>query len=156
MDAALEWVTRQWLEIGGFVVTCAALFYAHLAYRTSALGLAHAKQTELTSLRIQAKAALNDARQAQVSLELSCQVCRASWASHARKQPMMLSGSVGLFDRSPIGSVQYEGKQLLRQLDVPIEKVDEMDLKALEALLQESTGISLGIQALAGKLESPP
>ncbi|MBA3910640.1 MAG: hypothetical protein C0524_12325 [Rhodobacter sp.] len=158
MDTVLEWVTRQWLEIVGVAVTIAALIYAHLAYRTSALGLAHAKQAELTNLRIQTKAALNDARQAQVSLELSCQIYRTSWASHERMQPMTMSapGSFGLFKRSPIDDVQHEGRQLLQQLDALGATVDDMDLQALEALQQKAKATSLAIQALAGRLEGPP
>jgi hypothetical protein len=151
-----EWFTRHWLEIGSFLATCAALFYAHLAYRTSLRGLVQAKQAELTNLRIQTKAALNDARQAQVSLELTCQIYRANWASHARKQPMLLSGSVGFFERSPIDAVRFEGMQLLQQLDASSANVDGMDLRALEASGQEAKATSLAIQALAGKLESPP
>lgn len=158
MDSVLEWATRQWLEIVGVAVTFAALVYAHLAYRTSALGLAHAKQAELTNLRIETKASLSDARQAQVSLGLSCQVYRGMWASHERKQPIKLSapGPMGLFKRSPIDAVQSEGWTLLNQLDAEGATVDTMDLLALEALLQKAKATSLAIQALAGKLEGPP
>jgi hypothetical protein len=158
MDSVLEWVTRQWLEIVGVAVTIAALIYAHLAYRTSAMGLDHAKQAELNNLKIQTKAALNDARQAQVSLELSCQVYRGMWASHERKQPMRMGapGPMGLFKRSPIDDVQLEGRQLLQQLDTEGANVDAIDLQALEALQQKAKARSLAIQALAGKLEGPP
>ena len=158
IDNFFEWILRQWLEIGGFIVTCAALFYAHLAYRTSAAGLVHSKQAELNSLRIQTKAAMNDAHQAQVSLELTCQIYRANWASHERKQPMTLRapGPMGFFKRSPIDDVQREGRQLLQQLEAEGATVDAMDLEALEALLQKAKATSLAIQALAGKLEGPP
>ena len=158
MDSVLEWFTRQWLEIVGVAITIAALIYAHLAYRTSALGLAHAKQAELTNLRIQTKAALTDARQAQVSLGLSCQIYRANWASHEWKQPIRIGGPgpVGFFKRSPIDEVEYEGRKLLQQLDAAGATVDAMDLQALEALQQQAKATSLAIQALAGKLEGPP
>ena len=158
MDSVLEWFTRQWLEIVGVAITVAALMYAHLAYRTSAMGLDHAKQAELNSLRIQTKAALSDARQAQVSLGLSCHVYRGMWASHERKQPMMMGapGPMGIFKRSPIDDVQHEGRQLLQQLDAESATIDAMDLQALEALLQKAKATSLAIQALAGKLEGPP
>ncbi len=157
MDASLEWITRLWLEIGGFIATCAALFYAHRAYRTSALGLAHAKQAELNSIRIQTKSALNDARQSLVSLDLNCQNYRAQWASHRRKQGMMLGvpRSIGLLESSPIDAVQYEGKRLLSQLDSASATVDAMDLQALETLQQRAKDTALGIQELALKLESP-
>ena len=158
MDTVLDWITLQWLEILGVAITIAALIYAHLAYQTSAMGLAHAKQAELTNLRIQTKAALSDARQTQVSLELSCQLYRASWASHERKQPMTLSAptSFGLFKRSPIDDVQHKGRQLLQQLDAEGATVDAMDLLALEALLQKAKATSLAIQAFSGNLEGPP
>lgn len=158
MDSALDWITRQWLELLGVVITIAALIYAHLAYRTSALGLAHAKQAELNNLRIQTKAALNDERQAQVSLGLSCQVYRASWASHERKQPITLGGPgpMGVFKRSPIDEVEYEGRKMLQKLDAVSATVDQMDLRELEVLQQKAKATSLGIQALAGKLEGPP
>ncbi|WP_426034046.1 hypothetical protein [Cypionkella sp. TWP1-2-1b2] len=155
IDTFLDWITRQWFEIGSFAVTCAALFYAHLAYRVGKSGLEQTKQAELNTLRIQTKAALNDARQAQVSLELTCQVFRANWASHARKQPLTLSRHVGLFDRSPIDKVQFEGRQFLQELDASSATLDEMDLQALEALGQQAKAISLAIQSLAGKLELP-
>lgn len=156
-DPVLEWLTRQWLEILGVAITIAALIYAHLAYRTSALGLAHAKEAELTNVRIQTKAALSDAQQAQVSLGLSCQVYRGMWASHERKQPMMMGapGPMGIFKRSPIDVVQHEGRQLLQRLDAEGATVDAMDLQALEALLQKAKATSLSIQALAGRLEPP-
>lgn len=156
IDTALDWLARQWLELLGVAITIAALIYAHLAYRTSALGLAHAKQAELTNLRIQTKAALSDARQAQVSLELSCQVYRASWASAARKQPLRFSSPAGIFERSPIDAVQYEGRQLLQKLDAASATIDAMTLQELEALQQLAKTTSLGIQALAGKLEGAP
>ena len=158
LDTALDWITRQWLELLGVAITIAALVYAHLAYRTSALGLAHAKQAELNNLRIQTKAALNDARQAQVSLGLSCQVCRASWDSHERRQPFRIGApeSMGLFKRSPTDEVEYEGRKLLQQLDAVSATVDQMDLRELEVLQQKAKATSLGIQALAGKLEGPP
>ncbi len=155
MTTVLEWATRQWLEILGVAITVAALIYAHLAYRTGLLGLGQAKQAELNSLRIQAKAAMNDARQAQVSLVLTCQIYRASWANHARKQPMTLGKSGGIFERSPIDAVQLEGRLLLEQLSAFGETVDQMDLQALEALMQKAKATSLSIQALAGKLEAP-
>lgn len=155
MDSVLEWVARQWLEIMGVAITVAALIYAHLAYRTGLLGLGQAKQAELNSLRIQAKSGMNDARQAQVSLEFTCQIYRANWASHVRKQPMTLGKSGGIFERSPIDAVQFEGRQLLQQLATSGDKVDEMDLQALEALMQKAKATSLSIQALAGRLESP-
>jgi hypothetical protein len=158
MDSVLEWLTRQWLEIVGVAITIAALIYAHLAYRTSALGLAHAKQAELTNVRIQTKAALSDARQAQVSLGLSCQVYRGMWASHERKQGMMLRApdSMGIFKRSPIDDVQHKGGQLLQQLDAEAATIEAMNLQALEALQQKAKATSIAIQALAGKLEGPP
>lgn len=154
----LEWLTRQWLEIVGVAITVAALFYAHLAYRIGLLGLDQAKKAELNSLRIQAKAGMNDARQAQVSLELTCQIFRANWASHALKQRVMLTGPLGRFERSAIDidKVQFEGNHLLQQLSASGETVDEMDLQALEALMQKAKATSLSIQGLAGKLESPP
>lgn len=155
MTTVLEWVARQWLEILGVAITIAALIYAHLAYRTGLLGLGQAKQAELNSLRIQAKAAMNDARQTQVSLELTCQIYRANWASHARKQPMTLGKSGGIFERSPIDSVQLEGRRMLEQLSASAETVDQMDMQALEALMQMAKATSLSIQALAGKLEAP-
>jgi predicted anti-sigma-YlaC factor YlaD len=114
IDIALDFFARKWLETGSFFVTCAALFYAHLAYRTSERGLDHAKSAELNSLRLQAKAGLNDARQTQVSLELSCQVYRANWASYARTQPSLNSVPAGIFDRSPVDRVQFKGRQLLQ------------------------------------------
>ena len=61
-DFVFDWVARRCLEIGSFVANCSALFYAHLAYRTSMLGLAQAKQAELRSLRIKAKASVSDAQ----------------------------------------------------------------------------------------------
>lgn len=155
IEVALEWVAHQWLEIGTLVATCGALFYAHLAYRTSKRGLDQAKQAEVNSLRIQAKAALNDTRQAQVSLELSCQVYRANWASYARTQPI-LGRPAGHFERCPINAVQSEGRQLLAPLSTSSENVDKMDLSELEALMQRAKATSLRIQALAGKLEPPP
>ncbi len=156
MDSVLEWLTRQWLEIAGFAATCAALFYAHLAYLNSAAGLAHAKQAELTNMRLQTKAALNDARQSQVSLELTCQVYRANWASHERKQGLRLGAPKGFFERSSIDIVQSEGWQLLQKLDAASANVDAMTLQELEALQQQAKATSLGIQALAGRLEGPP
>lgn len=158
MDAALVWLMRQWLEIAGFAATCAALFYAHLAYKNSAAGLAQARKAEITSVRLQTKTALNDARQSQVSLELRCQLCRASWDSHERKQPVRIGapGSLGLFERSPIDALKHEGWALLQQLDDASVNVDTMDLHALEALQQRAKATSLEIQALAGKLEGPP
>lgn len=155
MDFALDWVAHRCLENGSFVTTCAALFYAHLAYRTSMLALAQAKQAELTILRIQAQSALIDAPQAQVSLAITCQVYRANWASHARKQPMTLGKSGGIFERSPSDAVQQQGVQLIQQLDAYIKLVDQMDLLGLEALLQKAKATALGIQALAGSLEPP-
>ncbi len=156
IDTALDWLARQWLELLGVAITIAALIYAHLAYRTSALGLAHAKQAELTNLRIQTKAALSDARQSQVSLALTCQVYRSSWASHQRKQPLTLGVPKGMFERSPIDIVQSEGWQLLQKLDAASATVDAMNLQELEALQQQAKATSLGIQALAGRLEGPP
>lgn len=156
MESVLEWATRQWLEILGVAITIAALIYAHLAYRTGLLGLGQARQAELTSLRIQAKAAMNDARQAQVSLELTCQIYRANWANYNRTQPMLSNNHAGIFHRSTTDSVQFEGKKLLAQLSASSENLDAMDLQALEALMQKAKATSLGIQALAGKLESPP
>lgn len=155
-EIALEWFTRHWLEIGSFFVTCAALFYAHLAYRTSMRGLDQAKLAELNSLRIQTKAGLNDARQALVSLELNCQIYRSNWVRYERTQPITLSGSSGLFEHSPIDAVLVEGRQLLQQLDASSRNVDEMSLQALEALLQRAKVTSLSIQSVAGRLESPP
>ena len=152
----LDWIARHWLEILTFLTTFAALIYAHLAYTKSAMGLIQAQKAELTSLRIQTKAALNEARQAQVSLELTCQVYRANWDSHTRKQGLMMRGPDKFFERSPIDDVRYEGLHLLGELDAASAKVDAMDLEALEALMQKAKRISLGIQALAGKLESPP
>lgn len=58
--------------------------------------------------------------------------------------------------RSPIDAVQYEGRRLLQELDAVSATVDAMDLQALEALQQKAKATSLGIQALAGKLEGPP
>jgi hypothetical protein len=158
MDSALDWITRQWLELLGVVITIAALIYAHLAYRVSSLGLAHAKEAELTNIRILTKAALNDARQAQVSLGLSCQVYRASWASHERKQPLTIGspGPMGLFKRFPIDEVEHEGRRLLQQLDAASASVDQMGLRELEVLQQKAKATSLGIQVLAGNLEGPP
>jgi hypothetical protein len=138
------------------IVACGGLLYAHLAYRTSERGLAQAKLAELTSLRIQARAGLNDARQAQVSLELTCQIYRANWASYARTQPPLSIKSTGLFERSPIDAIEFEGRQLLEQVSASGETVDKMDLQALEALMEKAKAASLGIQALAGKLQSPP
>jgi len=144
MDSVLDWIARQWLEILGVAITVAALIYAHLAYRVGLLGLAQNKQAELNSLRIQTKAALSDARQAQVSLELSCQIYRGMWASHERKQPMRLGApdSMGIFKRSPIDDVQHKGRQLLQQLEAEGATVDAMDLQALEALLQKAKATS--------------
>lgn len=156
INIALEWLTRHWLEVSSFVVTCAALFYAHLAYRTSERGLAHAKQAELNGLRVQAKSAMNDARQAQVSLDLTCQIYRANWANYNRMQPQLSNNHAGIFQRQPTDAVQFEGRQLVKQLSASGETVDKMDLQALEALLQIAKATSLNIQALAGKLESPP
>ena len=152
----LEWLTRQWLEIVGVAITVAALFYAHLAYRIGLLGLDQAKKAELNSLRIQAKAGMNDARQAQVSLELTCQIYRANWASHTRKQGLSLKRPSGIFERSPIDTIQFEGRQLLQQLSASGDTVDDMDLQALEALMQKAKATSLSIQALASRLEFPP
>jgi hypothetical protein len=155
-EVALNWISHKWLETGSFFITCAALFYAHLAYRTSERGLDHAKQAELTSLRIQAKSGVNDARQALGSLELTCQIYRANWANYERTQPLLANRPVGLLNRSPIDAVQFEGRKLLEQLSASGEAVDTMDLQALEALMQEAKATSLRIQALSGKLESPP
>lgn len=155
IDTFLDWITRQWFEIGSFAVTCAALFYAHLAYRVGKSGLEQSRQAELNTLRIQTKAALNGARQAQVSLELTCQIYRTNWASHDRKHLPALARHAGLFERSPIDRVQFEGRQLLQQLDAPRATVDEMDLQVLEALGQQAKAVSLAIQSLAGKLELP-
>lgn len=156
IETALDWLAHQWLEVLGVAITIAALIYAHLAYRTSALGLAHARQAELTNLRIQTKAALSDARQSQVSLALTCQVYRASRASHERKQRIRLGAPEGFFERSPIDIVQSEGLQLLQKLDAASANVDVMTLQELEALQQQAKATSLGIQALAAKLEGPP
>lgn len=155
MDSVLEWATRQWLEIVGVAITVAALIYAHLAYRVGMLGVAQNTQIEVNSLRIQTKAALNDARQSQVSLELTCQIYRANLASQTRQHGMMLTPATGLFERSPIDAVQFEGRQLLQQLDAPSATVDGMNLQDLEALGQKAKAVSLSIQALAGKLETP-
>jgi hypothetical protein len=153
---ALEWFTFKWLEISTLIIAFGGLLYAHLAYRTSERGLTQAKLAELTSLRIQAKSGLNDARQAQVSLELTCQIYRANWANYNRKQPQLSKMHTGIFQRSPTDAVQFEGKKLLEQLSAPSENLDAMDLQALEALMQKAKATSLSIQALAGKLESPP
>jgi hypothetical protein len=155
MDSVLEWITRQWLEIVGVAVTIAALIYAHLAYRTSEKGLAHSKQAELNSFRVNTKAALNDAQQAQVSLELTCQIYRANQAAYDRKQGPMMGIPKGMFERSPIDEVQYEGIALLRKLAKESAHLDSMDLKGLEALQQRAKAIAREIQALAGKLETP-
>ena len=64
-------------------------------------------------------------------------------------------GPIGLFERSPNDAVQNEGRQLLQQLDALSASVNDMDLQALEVLQQKAKATSLGIQALAGKLESP-
>lgn len=156
IDIALDFFVRKWLEISTLIVACGGLLYAHLAYRTSERGLDHAKQAELNSFRIQAKAGLNDARQAQVSLELSCQIYRANWANYNRASRGLSNAHVGPFKRSPIDAVKFEGWKLLEQLSTSGEAVDKMDLQALEALIQEAKATSLRIQALSGKLESPP
>lgn len=156
MGLLLEWATRQWLEIMGVTVTGAALIYAHLAYRVGLLGLAQNKQAELNSFRVQTKAALSEARQAQVALERACQVYRSQWVRHERKAgPMWRREGVGPFERSPIDKVESEGRQRLSQLHAASADIDRMDLPALEALGQKAKAVALDIQALAGKLPSP-
>jgi hypothetical protein len=44
----------------------------------------------------------------------------------------------------------------VQQLSASGENVEAMNLQALEALIQEAKATSLRIQALSGKLESPP
>jgi hypothetical protein len=156
LDLAWEFFGRKWLEIITLVVAFGGLLYAHLSYRTSKRGLAQGAQAELNTLRIQAKAGLNDARQSQVALDLTCQIYRANWASHARKQGVTLSAPVGLHGHAPTDAVQFEGRKLLQQITASGENLDAMDLQALEMFLQHAKAASLNIQALAGKLASPP
>ena len=156
IDIALELFARKWLEISTLIIAFGGLIYAHLAFRTSTHGLVHAKQAELNNLRLQAKTGISDAQQAQVSLELTCQIYRANWASYNRTQPMLSNNHAGIFQRSPVDAVQFEGRKILEQLVMSGKAVDTMNLQALEALIQEAKATSLRIQALSGRLESPP
>lgn len=80
-DGAFRWILSHWLEIVTLLATFAALFYAHLAYRSSVDAAAQARAAELTSLRIQANAGLSDAQLSLFALEANCQDNRSQWAS---------------------------------------------------------------------------
>jgi len=153
MKDIVVWVAQHWLEVSSFIVTCAALFYAHLAYRTSQQGLDQAKLAELNNLRLQTKAAMSDARQALVSLELRCHVYRAEWDRRELKKPVFLRMPKGLSDRTPIDEVLIQGRQLLGRLATSSKNLDDMDFQELEALIQSARETSLNVQALAGELK---
>lgn len=152
----LDWLARHWLEIASIPLATAALTYAHLAYRASMRGLSHATMAELNAVRIKAKEGLNEAHQALVSLQLACQDSRAKWESHRKKNRQLLTFSGWPSEQSPNDRVEGEGRQFLAQLSTAAESVDKMSLQELEALLQQAKTTALQIQALAGRLESPP
>ena len=115
-DSVTMWVIGQVLAIGSFFATCAALFYAHLAYRSSTRNTEQAQAAELTSLRIQAKAGLDDAQRSLFALKANCQANRADWRTHEFRQGPALGRMEPMFRTTPTDKVQHRGQAILEKL----------------------------------------
>ncbi len=152
---ALEFFVGKWLEITTLIVACGGLVYAHLAYRTSGRGLAHAKQAELTSLRLQTKASLGDAEQSLVSLQLNCAIHHAATESERLRRGPTLAPPEGMLGHSPSDKVAAKGRKVLQDLEAGFANIDQMGLQELEESMRLAKVTSLKIQALASELTAP-
>ena len=115
-ESVTMWVYGQVLAVGSFTATCAALFYAHLAYRSSTRNTEQARAAELTSLRIQAKAGLDDAQRSLIALNANCQANRAEWQAHEFRQGPALGRMKPMFQTTPTDKVQHRGQAILEKL----------------------------------------
>ena len=155
IDIAMDFFARRWLEIGSFFTTCAALFYAHLAYRVSSKGLDQAQAAQLTNLRIQAKAGLSDAEQSLVSLQLACASHQATTERDRLRRGLTLPSFKEDFAKAPSEKVGAKGRKLLHDLNAGFASVDQMGLQELEAMMRLAKVTSLKIRALSSELPAP-
>ena len=153
-DNIVMWLFGPVLAVGSFIVTCAALFYAHLAYRSSVKSAEQARAAELTSLRIQAKTGLDDAQRSLIALKTDCQANRAEWQRYERQLPPLRSQS--MINLWPDAEVVALAHNMLDKLVQSYDAVDTMTPSELEELLQEARTTSMKVLALAGELEAPP
>jgi hypothetical protein len=155
IDTFLDFFASKWLEISTLIVACGGLVYAHLAFRTSKLGLGQASRAELTNLRILAKASLSDAEQSLVSLQLNCAIHRAAAEAERLRNGPKLSSSTNMFSPQPSDKVAAKAQNLLQGLGDDYANIDKLDLPELEELMRKAKLTSLKIQALASELSAP-
>ena len=155
-DSVAMWIFGPVLAVGSFIATCAALFYAHLAYRSSVKNSEQARAAELTSLRILAKAGLDDAQRSLIALKTDCQANRAEWETHDFRHVPDLGRMQSMFKTTPTDKVQQRGQTILANISQAYSTLDAKTKNELETLVNEARTASLQIMALAGELQGPP
>ena len=155
-DSVAMWLLGPVLAVGSFIATCAALFYAHLAYRSSVKNTEQARAAELTSLRIQAKAGLGEAQRSLLALQTSAQASRTEWASHERKQRPVLGPIRDGYSQTSNPKTLGRGHTIFRTLEQSFANVESMKPTELETLMQDARAASLRILSLAGEFQGPP
>lgn len=151
---AVDWVLGRWLELGSFIATCVAIFYAHLAYRSSVKSGLQAQAAGLVSLRVQAKSAFTEAQRGYVLFEAACRANRSQWVRYERGLPPLRNPS--MFNLWPNAKVAAKALTLLEKLSQSYALIETKTEVELEVLLQEAFIASLQMSELAESLETPP
>lgn len=137
-------------------LTALAVIYAHLAYRSSVTSAAQARAAELTSLKIQANAALDEAGRAMLAVRSACQANDGEWSNHLSRQPMVLLAAHAMFPERKSAPVERQGQILLAQLQDAFAKDEAKTPPDYEALIKQARAVASEIVGLTSQLESPP
>lgn len=154
-EAVIEWLGSQWLELASVLLACVALFYAHLAYRSSVQNFAESREVQLTELRVQANEALANAVHSFMDLESKCRQSRVAWEQFEMLELPPLAPRVSAFRRFPSDRTRHKGSSLLQDLQNRPGLIESMSAKELEAALHAARVASLKIMALAAEIEPP-
>lgn len=150
-----DWMKNQWFEAVSLIIAIVALSYAARANHMSKSAAKAAENSQLASLRIEAKSRLAEAHRSALSLRSNCQQNRSAWEQYANKHLPSLAGRPTA-ELSDIDVLAKEGAALLHRIDQHLANIDELNAAQLERGCQEAEIAALDIERLIYRLNRPP